>query len=75
MNLHEEVVVSAVTREAVERQLRQLSPDKLSVVAEFVAFLAARSEASSADQAMKASEEALREYWDSPEEDEAWAHL
>jgi hypothetical protein len=65
----------AVTFEAVEQQLRRLPPDKLAVVAEFVAFLAARSEASAADEATKASEDALRRLWDTPEEDEAWAHL
>jgi hypothetical protein len=67
--------MSTTTLETVEQQLRQLPPDKLAIVADFVAFLATRWEEAAADEATKASEDALREFWDLPEEDETWAHL
>jgi hypothetical protein len=67
--------MSAITLESVEQQLRQLPPDKLAVVADFVAFLTTRWQETNADEVMKASEDALRQFWDLPEEDETWAHL
>jgi hypothetical protein len=65
----------SVTLEQVEEQIRKLPPDKLAVLAEFVAFLATRSHPSDEDVAMKLSEDSLRRDWDSPEEDEAWSDL
>jgi len=65
----------SVTLEQVEEQIRKLPPDKLAVLAEFVAFLAMRSQPSDEDVAMKLSEDSLRRDWDSPEEDEAWSDL
>jgi hypothetical protein len=67
--------MKSTTLETVEEQLRQLPPDKLAVVADFVAFLRTRWQESNADLVMKASEDALKQFWDLPEEDETWAHL
>jgi hypothetical protein len=72
---HCEITMPTVTREQIEEQIRQLPPDKLPVLAEFVAFLAARAQPTDADVAMKLSEDALRRIWDLPEEDEAWSYL
>jgi hypothetical protein len=57
----------------IEERLRELPPEKLSVVLDFVSYLAER--ASLGYQSMLASEAVLRREWDTPEEDEAWAHL
>ena len=67
--------MSTTTIAEVEEQLRHLPPEKLEVVAEFIAFLARRKPMTSARAAMLASERALAVDWDTPEEDEAWAHL
>jgi hypothetical protein len=59
----------------IEERLRLLPPEKLSVVFDFVSFLAQRQLASEAFQTMLASEAVLRREWDRPEEDEAWRDL
>lgn len=71
-----------ISIEAIEEQLRELPPEKLAVVYDFVAYLAERErnrlledEDSDAFQTMLASEAVLRRDWDTPEEDAAWAHL
>ena len=64
-----------VTVAEIEKRLRQLPPDKLAVVYDFVAYLAERQLASEALQTMLASEGVLRREWDRPEEDEAWRDL
>ena len=61
--------------ERVKEQLRGLSQQKLRAVAEFVDFVSARQEASDVDLAMRLSQDALRQLWDHPEEDGAWADL
>jgi hypothetical protein len=66
------------TIERIEERLRELPPDKLAVVADFVSYLAdvarRRPEAPRLDT-MLASELVLRRDWERPEEDEAWADL
>jgi hypothetical protein len=59
----------------IEVRLKRLPPDKLAVVLDFVEYLADRQMASEAYQMMLASEQVLAKDWDTPEEDEAWAHL
>ncbi len=64
-----------VSIEEIEERLRQLPPDKLAVVLDFVSYLAERQLSSEAFQTMLASEAVLRKEWDTREEDEAWQHL
>ena len=64
-----------VTISQIEEQLRQLPPDKLAVVLDFVSYLANRQRSTDLSETMVASESMLRRDWDTPEEDEAWAHL
>jgi hypothetical protein len=59
----------------IEARLRELPPEKLSVVLDFVSYLADRQLASEAFQTMVASEAVLRRDWDRPEEEEAWRDL
>ena len=66
------------TVDKIDERMRQLSPEKLSVVSDFVAFLLEREVSASENDAratMFASEAVLRRDWDRPEEDAAWAHL
>jgi TorA maturation chaperone TorD len=65
----------AITISQIEERLRQLPPDKLAVVLDFVSYLSERPRQSEALQTMLASEAVLRRDWDRPEEDEAWADL
>lgn len=66
----------------ITNRLRQLSPEKLATVREFVAFLASRDEddvcldclLTPRDMAL-ASQDTLKKFWDSPAEDAAWANL
>ena len=66
------------TIESIEERLRELPPDKLVVVADFVSYLAdlseRRREGTTLDT-MLASELVLQRDWQRPEEDEAWADL
>jgi hypothetical protein len=64
-----------ITIDQIEAQLKNLLPEKLAVVYDFVAFLAQQQKQPTAMQTMLASEAALRKDWDTPAEDEAWAHL
>jgi hypothetical protein len=64
-----------VTLEQVQQEIRKLPPEKLAAVAQFISSLADETSPNDADVAMKLSEDALRRLWDTPEEDEAWAHL
>ncbi len=61
--------------EDIDERLRELPPEKLAVVYDFVSYLAERGQGSEAFQTMLASEAVLRRDWDSPEEDAAWADL
>jgi hypothetical protein len=72
----------SVTIAEIDERLRQLPPDKLVVVYDFVSYLLERDLAdllmdsdSDARATMLASEAVLRRDWDRPEEDAAWAHL
>lgn len=72
----------SVTIAEIDERLRQLPPEKLIVVYDFVSYLLERDIAdllSDADTdaraTMLASEAVLRRDWDRPEEDAAWAHL
>lgn len=71
-----------VTIAEIDDRLRQLPPEKLPVVYDFVSYLVDRDVAdllaagdSGARATMLASEAVLRRDWDRPEEDAAWAHL
>jgi hypothetical protein len=74
--------MAPVTLAEIDARLRQLPPDKLAVVYDFVSYLLERDAAdlltaveSDARAPMLASEAVLRRDWDRPEEDAAWAHL
>jgi hypothetical protein len=67
--------MSADVLERLQEQLRELPPDKLAVVAEFVAFLKQRAELRDANEAMLLSQDVLAECWLSPEDEAAWADL
>ena len=67
--------MQSVTISRIEAELRLLPPEKLTVVLDFVSYLAARQPTSESFQTMLASEQMLREDWERPEEDEAWADL
>jgi len=67
--------MQTITIAQIEERLRQLPPDKLVVVFDFVSYLVERQEASKPFQTMLASEAVLRRDWERPEEEEAWANL
>jgi hypothetical protein len=71
-----------ITRQAIDKRLRQLPPEKLAVVYDFVSYLLARDLSEfdfvtdiSARPTMFASEQVLQRDWSRPSEDKAWAHL
>ncbi len=65
----------------ITERLKKLPADKLAVVYDFVSYLVeretrqAQEKPSEAFQTMLASEAVLRQDWDRPEEDIAWANL
>lgn len=65
----------AETLAKIEERLRQLPPDKLAVVFDFVSYLAERRVNTESFQNMLASEAVLARDWNTPEEDAAWADL
>ncbi len=74
--------METVTIPQITERLRELPPEKLAVVYDFVSYLSDRGPGlalqepiSEALQTMLASEAALRQDWDRPEEDAAWANL
>jgi hypothetical protein len=74
--------MASVTIAEIDERLRQLPPEKLPVVYDFVSYLLERDVAdllaggdSGARATMLASEAVLRRDWDRPEEEAAWAHL
>jgi hypothetical protein len=74
--------MASVTISEIDERLRQLPPEKLPVVYDFVSYLLERDVAdllaagdSGARATMLASEAVLRRDWDRPEEDAACAHL
>lgn len=66
--------MSNVSIEAIQKRLKQLPPNKLEVVYDFVSYMADRRP-SNALETMLATEAILSRDWDCPEEDEAWADL
>jgi hypothetical protein len=72
--------MASITIDQIDERLRELPPEKLAVVYDFVSYLAERvgsSEpaASESRATMVASEAVLLRDWARPEEDEAWANL
>lgn len=74
--------MTAVTLREIDERLRQLPPEKLAVVYDFISFLSERDAADllaqgepAVREAALASEPVLRRDWERPEEDAAWAHL
>jgi hypothetical protein len=67
--------METATIEQIDERLRQLPPQKLAIVLEFVSFLVDRGALSEGMETALLSEPSLRKDWDTPEEDEAWAHL
>jgi hypothetical protein len=77
-----EAAMMAVTLREIDERLRQLPPEKLAVVYDFISYLIERDVAAlltlaepDAREAALASESVLRRDWDRPEEEAAWAHL
>ncbi len=74
--------MQSVTISQIEERLKNLPPEKLAVVYDFVSYLTDRQTkqalmeaASEGYQTMLASQSVLRRDWDRPAEDEAWANL
>jgi len=63
-----------VSIEAIQERLKQLPPDKLEVIYEFVSYMADRHPGT-ALETMLATEGVLSRDWELKEEDEAWADL
>ena len=68
-----------VTVANITEKLQGLPEEKLAAVYHFAAYLSERENVRFADvtaqELMLAAEPLLRREWDTPEEDEAWAHL
>jgi len=74
--------MQSVTISQIEERLKNLPPEKLAVVYDFVSYLmdrevrrAVMETPSEGYQTMLASQSVLQQDWDRPEEDEAWANL
>ena len=63
------------TVDDIVQQLRWLPSDKLTLVADFVAALTRQEQEPDQYALLLATESSLREDWDRPEEDAAWARL
>jgi hypothetical protein len=72
---YEAIKMESVTIAQIEEQLRQLPPEKLVLVFDFVSYLADRQSSSEVYQTALASEAVLRKDWERPEEEAAWANL
>jgi hypothetical protein len=66
--------MNTVSIEAIQERLKQLPPDKLEVVYDFVSYMADRHPGT-ARETMLATEEVLSRDWERKEEDKAWADL
>ena len=64
-----------ISIDQIEERLRQLPPEKLAVVYDFVSYLVERESEPGSREVMLASEEVLCRDWERPEEDSAWANL
>ena len=58
--------------EVIASEIQALPQERIVEVLDFIRFLKHQEEDS---LVMKAAETSLAEYWDSPEEDEAWKNL
>jgi hypothetical protein len=58
----------------IEVQLRQMGPEQLALIAQFIRSILLGSGSESWD-VLLATESSLRKNWESPEEDAAWADL
>ncbi|WP_202976778.1 hypothetical protein [Candidatus Oscillochloris fontis] len=74
--------MTAVTIREIDERLRHLSPEKLTVVYDFISYLIERDAIAIVFQAEPdlretalMSESVLHHDWSRPEEDSAWAHL
>ena len=68
--------MAVVTIEQVQERLRRLPPEKLMLVFDLLGYLIERAPTDpDARAAALASQEVLGRDWNTPEEDEAWAHL
>jgi len=56
----------------IEERLRQLPPDKLAVVFDFVSYLAERQGTSESSQTVLTRESALHQDWKSSEDESEW---
>jgi hypothetical protein len=62
--------------QAVVHILRELPPERKAQVLDFAVFMTLLGEPLTEERAMMlASIQSLAKYWDTPEEDEAWAYL
>src|SRR2546423_551484 len=67
-----DVAMSPATIDEIDRRIRQLPPEKLAVVSDFVSYLLERELSATENEAratMFATEAVLRRDWDRPEED------
>lgn len=71
----EKTPMESTTLELIEEQLRRLPPEKLPLVSEFLTALESTDDRDDLRDLLLAAETSLREDWESPEEDAAWAHL
>jgi hypothetical protein len=67
--------METATIEQIDERLRELPPEKLAVVLDFVSFLAERRALPEGMETALLSEPSLHKDWDTPEEDAAWSHL
>jgi hypothetical protein len=66
--------MNTVSIETIQERLKQLPPNKLEVIYDFVSYIVDRNPGS-ALETMLASEGVLSSDWERKEEDEAWADL
>ncbi len=67
-------MMNTVSIEAIQERLKQLTPEKLLVVYDFVLYVSDRCPGT-ALETMLLSEDVLARDWNLKEEDEAWADL
>jgi hypothetical protein len=73
-NQHKGAIMNTVSIEAIQERLKQLPPEKLEVVYDFVSYMADHYPGT-ALETMLATEAVLKRDWERKEEDEAWADL
>jgi len=73
--MEESTMMEESTIARIDERLRQRSHEQLTVVLDFVSFLATRQRQDALSDGLFMAETALRKDWDRPEEDGAWANL